>query len=216
MLKKFYPPLKNKRILITAGPTREYLDPVRFLSNDSSGAMGFAIANALKARGARVLTIAGPTKHKPTVRVCSALEMSAAVKKNIKQADVFIATAAVSDWRFERRLRQKMKKGKTQTLCLKLIRNPDILAEAGLWKKKKGKPLLVGFALETTGVALAARKKMKEKNLDLIIGNTPDSFGSSRLRPYWLERSAAGRTLPVMTKKALAQKITAWLERKLK
>jgi phosphopantothenoylcysteine decarboxylase/phosphopantothenate--cysteine ligase len=99
-----------------------------------------------------------------------------------------------------------------------LLKNPDILKEAGLWKKKKrsNKPILVGFALETTRLQTAAARKLKEKNLDLIIGNSPASFSNSLIKPYWLERGEKGRSLPRMSKKNLSSRIANWIETKLK
>lgn len=137
LLKK---PLKNKKILITAGPTREYLDPVRFLSNDSSGEMGLTVAEALSRYGADVTVVLGPTSFKipasvRIVRVVTAMDMSVVVKKLLPDQDVFIATAAVSDYRFEKSSPQKIKKS-TLSLSFRLVKNPDILKEAGEWKRK--------------------------------------------------------------------------------
>ena len=126
-------------VLITAGPTREYLDPVRFLSNDSSGKMGFALAEEFKKRGARVRLISGPVNLKPPHdisfhNVVSAQEMFSSVKKYLREADVFISTAAVSDWRFGRTFPKKMKKNRRTSLSFFMKKNPDILAWAGSWK----------------------------------------------------------------------------------
>jgi len=134
------------------------------------------------------------------------------VRSEIKTSDAFVATAAVSDWRFADVRSQKMKKGAASSMTVRLLKNPDILANAGAFKRKSGKgPVLVGFALETRALEASSRKKLREKNLDLIIGNTPASFGSDRIRPLWIEKSGSLRRFPVMTKKALSSEIGRWL-----
>jgi phosphopantothenoylcysteine decarboxylase/phosphopantothenate--cysteine ligase len=215
--------LARKNILITAGPTRESMDPVRYLTNPSSGAMGLALADVLSRRGAHVTLVLGPTclpvppKNIRTIRVVTALEMHAAVKKNLARSDAFIATAAVGDWRFQHPPSRKLKKGTARKRNVTLLRNPDILAEAGREKKKrKSFPLLIGFSLETENMEKFALKKLKAKNLDLIIGNGPRSFSSRTIRPLWAERSGERRRLPLMSKKNLALKIARWMEERWK
>ena len=211
--------LKDKKILITAGPTREYYDPVRFLTNASSGEMGLVLGDVLARRGACVTVVCGPTSIKPSHRftfrpVVSALDMFQAVKHVLPSVDVFIATAAVSDWRFEKIRREKEKKGNVRTMKLRLLANPDILFEAGRFKKRKrsGPLALIGFALETHNVRGAMKEKLAQKKLDLIIGNTPRSFASENIKPLWLESKEPLRVLPRMTKHKLSSLIADWLE----
>ncbi len=204
------------KVLITAGPTREHMDPVRYLTNASSGLMGFAIAEAFQKSGAQVTIISGPVslptpKRTRVISVESALAMHTQVKKRLAQSDLFVATAAVSDFRFEKISVDKLKKGKRSTWTVRLTKNPDILFEAGKWKKKSQSSLsLVGFALETGNISRAMATKMREKNLDLIIGNTPASFSGSRIRPLWLEKARKVKRLALMKKSALAQKNVRW------
>lgn len=212
-------PLRGRRILLTAGPTRESLDPVRYLSNHSSGEMGLVLAGRLAALGARVTVVLGPvSRARPAgikiVDVESARQMSAAVKRRLAAADVFVATAAVCDWRFRTVHPRKMKKNGARELSVRLVRNPDILAEAGERKRRIGRgPLLVGFALETGALEARAKGKLRAKSLDLVIGNTPASFGSEAIKPLWIEKSGLVRRLPRMTKKALSSEIARWISR---
>jgi len=172
--------LSGKKVLITAGPTREFFDPVRFISNPSSGKMGYALAHVALQMGAKVTLISGPTELTPpygaTVeRVTTAFEMHEAVKRHFPACDFFIASAAVSDWKPKTQLEQKEKKG-ASSLLVELVTNPDILAEAGTQKKNQ---ILVGFAAETENLEENAVKKLKEKNLDLIVGNLVSKNGKS-------------------------------------
>jgi phosphopantothenoylcysteine decarboxylase / phosphopantothenate---cysteine ligase len=165
--------MAGERVLITAGATREELDPVRFLSNRSSGRMGFALAEAARARGAIVTIVAGATSIGPPaninlIRAVSAAEMHNAVMKEVEGATIFIAAAAVSDYRPAKRAPAKIKKS-DENLTLSLEPTPDILAEVS--KAKKNGLLLVGFAAETDKVLEHARSKMKRKNLDAIVAN---------------------------------------------
>jgi len=168
-------------VIVTAGPTREYLDAVRFISNSSSGRMGYAIAAAFLQAGHRVVLVTGPTSVAPpagakVVRVESAREMRAAVMREFKTADCVVMTAAVSDYRPERRVRGKIKKQR-QRLTLHLVRNPDILEELG---RRKGRRMLVGFALESGNGERNARAKMRRKNLDLVVLNSPAALAAER------------------------------------
>lgn len=163
----------GRRLLVTAGPTREALDPVRFLSNPSSGRMGFAVARAAEHRGAAVTLVSGPSgladpANVATVRVTTAREMAEAVWSRAGEADVVVKTAAVSDYRPVATAPQKIKKGTGDT-ALALTRNPDILLELG--RRKQEHQILVGFAAETEHLAEYAAAKLKEKNLDLIVAN---------------------------------------------
>lgn len=195
------------------------MDPVRYLTNPSSGAMGIELAKALHEKGARVVLVLGPTdlslpRKIKTRRVVSAVQMQTVVKKNFQRCDAFIATAAVCDFRFEKVYHQKWKKGKTTFLRVRLKKNPDILAEAGKSKGSSARPVLVGFSLETEKLERFASKKLNEKNLDLIIGNKPGSFGSRTIRPLWIEKGGLKRPLPPMTKRVLSKRIARWLEQR--
>jgi phosphopantothenoylcysteine decarboxylase/phosphopantothenate--cysteine ligase len=173
--------LTGERVLLTAGATREEIDPVRFLSNRSSGRMGFALAEAARARGAEVTVIAGDTSapcpaNISLVRATSAEEMRAEVLKKIDAATVFIAAAAVADYRPARRAESKIKKSQA-ALTLTLEPTPDILAEVS--KVKHDGLLVIGFAAETTDVIEHARQKLSRKRLDAIVANdiTRDGAG---------------------------------------
>jgi phosphopantothenoylcysteine decarboxylase/phosphopantothenate--cysteine ligase len=164
--------LAGRRVLITAGPTRERLDPVRFVSNRSSGKMGFAVAQAARAAGAQVVLVAGPVAL-PTppgvkrIDVESAADMLAAVLAELAGTDVFISTAAIADYRPVRTAQQKIKKT-SDTLELALERTPDILATVAA---RAERPFVVGFAAETESVEQNARAKLMKKNLDMIAAN---------------------------------------------
>ncbi|MFZ1036445.1 MAG: bifunctional phosphopantothenoylcysteine decarboxylase/phosphopantothenate--cysteine ligase CoaBC [Smithella sp.] len=163
---------KGVKILITAGPTEEPLDPVRFITNLSSGKMGYALALVAHRRGAEVMLITGPaTLPLPPVetiiKVRTAKQMHKAVMDNYKKAKIIIKAAAVADYCPKVMAAEKIKKDK-KTLSLELERNPDIIAEIG---KNKGKRVLVGFAMETQNLLANAEEKLKEKNMDLIVAN---------------------------------------------
>jgi len=171
--------LKGKKILITAGPTIEPIDPVRFISNPSSGKMGFAIARAAEHRGAQVVLISGPTRlpdpiNVITIRIRTADEMARAVFEQMNHADVIIKSAAVSDYRPEKTEAHKIKKKKDQ-LVLQLQPTQDILKVLG---EKKKHQILVGFAAETGDLEKNATQKLAEKNLDIIAGNLVGSVDS--------------------------------------
>ena len=164
--------LEGVRVVITAGPTREAIDPVRFIGNRSSGKLGYALAAALAQRGARVSLISGPTGLpnpgvEELVSTESALEMRAAVMSRMQSCDIFVATAAVADYRPEVPAEQKIKK-QAQRMEIALIRNPDILAEVA---SREVAPFTVGFAAETDNVEPHARAKLEAKGLDLIAAN---------------------------------------------
>lgn len=167
--------LQKKTIVVTAGPTYEAIDPVRFIGNRSSGKMGFAIATAAAHRGANVRLIAGPTQLQTPrgvqrIDVETASDMLKAVLKNVRNADALIMAAAVADFTPATVSKEKLKKtSKTKTLELTLVPTPDILAEVG---KKKKKLVTVGFALETTRELAHAREKLVKKNLDMIVLNS--------------------------------------------
>ena len=169
-------PLKSMRVLVTAGPTLEDIDPVRFVGNRSSGRMGFALASEASRRGARVTLIAGPTSVEPpavteVVRVRSAADMHRAVLEKADSADVVIMAAAVADYTPEKRAEQKIHKtDPDMTLVMK--RTPDILGDLGTRRLTSGRgPLLVGFAAETEDLVGRATEKLRKKHVDLIVAN---------------------------------------------
>jgi phosphopantothenoylcysteine decarboxylase/phosphopantothenate--cysteine ligase len=171
--------LKDKKILVTAGPTREPIDPVRFISNPSSGKMGFAVARAAEHRGARVTLITGPTNllnpnNVGVIRINTAQEMAQAVFEHMEYSDIIIKAAAVSDYRPANRSEQKIKK-QAEQLVLSLERTQDILQEIG---RNKNRKILIGFAAETERLEQHAQKKLAEKNLDIIVGNIVGYPGS--------------------------------------
>jgi len=164
--------LHNKHVLITAGPTMEPIDPVRYISNHSSGKMGYALAEAAVASGAKVTLVSGPTQlDTPAgverIDVRAALEMLEVVEQHVKSADVFISVAAVADYRIADVATQKIKKNDDE-MTLKLIKNPDILKTIA---SREDRPFCVGFAAETQNVANHARTKLTKKRLDMIAAN---------------------------------------------
>lgn len=179
----FYPKtLEGKRVLITAGATREYIDPVRFVSNPSSGKMGFALARAFKAFGAKVTLISGNspllTPYKVNrINVETAEEMFEEVKKRINDFDIYVSAAAVGDYKPVKRAKEKIKKS-SEKLSLELEKTVDILEFVG--KEKKGNQVIVGFAAETENLVENAYGKLKRKNLDGIVANNVKNgiFGS--------------------------------------
>ena len=208
--------LKGRRVLITAGPTREHLDPVRFMTNASSGAMGFALAKAARARGARVTVVSGPAALRPPrgvtiVPVESALEMRRAVMARWRDSDVVIGAAAVGDWRFARPSSSKIKRS-ARALRLTMIPNPDIIAEVARRAKRDARRCaVVGFALETTRWLSHAREKLERKGLDLVVANRTDALASKRSRAALVSREAT-LVLPLMDKERLAGRILAAVE----
>ncbi|HLV08724.1 MAG TPA: bifunctional phosphopantothenoylcysteine decarboxylase/phosphopantothenate--cysteine ligase CoaBC [Halanaerobiales bacterium] len=173
--------LLEKRILITAGPTCEPMDPVRYLSNYSTGKMGYSLARAAVNRGAKVILVSGPTSLKPPVGVKThyiqtAQELAENVEELKYDSDIIIMAAAVSDFRPAEYKDNKIKKGYLDYLSLELKSNPDIIANIG--KSRKQGQLLVGFAVESEDILENARNKLIKKNLDLIIANDISSFGS--------------------------------------
>jgi phosphopantothenoylcysteine decarboxylase/phosphopantothenate--cysteine ligase len=170
--------LEGETVLITAGPTQEPLDPVRYLSNRSSGKMGYALAEAAAARGARVILVSGPVRLAPPARVelipvQTAVEMRQAVMGHLEQATMVIKAAAVADYHRVNPPSQKVKKTAAR-LSLDLDPTPDILAEVG---RKKGDRLLVGFAAETENLIEEARRKLESKNCDMVVANLVSQQG---------------------------------------
>jgi len=199
----------GENILVTAGPTEESIDTVRFLSNHSSGKMGFALARAARRRGAEVTLISGPTALSvpPQIKyiaVRSAAQMREAVLNHLESASILIMAAAVSDYRPKQRAPEKIKKSKLETV-LELELNPDILAEAG---KKKNSRIMVGFAAETENLLQNTREKLEKKNLDLIVANDVTlpgaGFKADTNIVKIMDRSGKVEELPLMTKEDLA------------
>ena len=194
------------RVLISAGPTREYIDPVRFISNDSSGRMGFALAVAARDMGCRVTLVAGPVDIETPegverVEVVSAGQMHREVMRRAPRADVVIMAAAVADWRPRRMVKEKMKKGPKPPV-IELVRTRDILEELG--RKKRPHQILVGFALETERLEEHAREKMKRKGCNWVVANTADAIGAKTSRALLLSRRGTRVKLPILPKEDLA------------
>ena len=204
--------LAGQTLLITAGPTREYIDPVRFLSNGSTGKMGYAVAEAARERGAHVILVSGPVNipvpsgvtHIPVVSACDMFE---AVLKHYPEAHVVIKTAAVADYHPSEQLAKKLKKGPDHW-SLGLARNPDILHHLG---KNKGNRILVGFAAETDNLVENAQKKIREKNLDLIVANDVTQpgagFGTETNIVKFLFKDGRIEQLDKMSKKDVANRL---------
>jgi len=201
--------LSGKHILITAGPTREHFDPVRYISNPSSGKMGFAIAKAAAQRGATVTLVSGPSElpdpcQVQVIRVVSAREMADAVLARFDQTDAVIKTAAVSDYRPKVQSDHKIKKG-SEELTLTLEKTQDILKELG---KRKNDQVLVGFAAETQELPTHARQKLLEKQLDIIVGNLVgekgSGFGSETNKVTLFYSNGASESLALMPKDTVA------------
>jgi len=199
--------------LVTAGGTREYIDPVRFISNASSGRMGYALALAALGAGHRVTLITAPTAQQPPseakiVKVETAEEMFGAVRKHFSRCDCLIMAAAVADYTIVRPAKTKIKSAKNG-LTIKLKPTADILEWAGKHKKKNQK--VVGFALEERNVRARAEKKLKEKNLDMIIANTPAAIGADKTSVQIKMPSRKWLRLPQASKTKIAKKIIGLL-----
>jgi phosphopantothenoylcysteine decarboxylase / phosphopantothenate---cysteine ligase len=202
--------LSGKRVIITSGGTHEAIDPVRFIGNRSSGKMGRAIALEAYARGADVTVISGPAETPlpyaiEVVRVESAREMAAAVEQHAPTADIFIAAAAVADYRPGNALGEKHKRG-NGGLDLSLVENPDILAAVGA-AKRPGQ-IIVGFAAETENLEQHARQKLEKKKLDLVVANEVagehSAFGSADVNALILGANGASAALSLQSKEDLA------------
>lgn len=205
--------LKDLRILVTAGPTLEPLDPVRFISNRSSGKMGYALARAACRRGATVTLVTGPTalpvpRGVEAVAVESAADMQKAVMDRFDGVDVVIKAAAVADYAPQKPVFHKIKKDHRRILSLELTVTPDILAHLGSAKKHQ---ILVGFAAETHDLIQNAKRKMEEKNLDIIVANDVSAPGSGfqhdTNQVKILRRDGSMEDLPLMTKEEVAHRV---------
>ena len=204
-------------ILITAGPTREHLDPVRFLSNRSTGKMGFATAQAAAGRGHSVTLIAGPVSL-PTpqgvtrIDVVSARDMLAAVERALSHCDALVMSAAVADWRPEQVSDTKLKK-KEMTSTLRLVPNPDILKTIA---PLKGHRIFVGFAAETGDPSAEAQRKLTAKGLDLIVANdvtvSGAGFAVDTNVVTLLSQNAPPHVLPLLPKQEVGRIIVQWIE----
>ncbi len=206
--------LSGLRILVTAGPTVEPIDPVRYITNRSSGKMGYALAGAAKRRGADVMLVSGPTDLKPPLDVnfCgvkTAEEMKRAVLDASEQYDVIIKAAAVSDYRPREKALQKIKKQK-ETQSIELVRNPDILAELGD-KRGNSRWILVGFSAETEDLLANATEKLRQKNLDMIVANDVSredaGFESDTNLVKVIYREGEIEEFPLMTKEEVADQL---------
>ncbi len=207
------PDLGGRRILVSAGPTHEDLDPVRFLTNRSTGKMGYAVAAVARRRGAEVTLVSGPTALPAPWGVSrylvrTALEMQAALESLFSQCDVLIMSAAVSDYRPAGLAEQKIKRGEEEML-VKLTHNPDIVA--GLGARRQQQQVLVGFAAETQDLLEHATTKLQRKNLDLIVANdvsAPDAgFAVDTNRVTILDRQGGVEVLPLLSKEEVADRI---------
>ncbi|MBW3495293.1 bifunctional phosphopantothenoylcysteine decarboxylase/phosphopantothenate--cysteine ligase CoaBC [Bacillus sp. FDAARGOS_1420] len=210
-------PLQGKRILITAGPTREKIDPVRFMTNFSSGKMGYAIAEVAASLGADVILVSGPTAlesplHVTTIQVESAQDMLEAVLQHYQSVDVVIKTAAVADYRPKYVHDNKMKKQNGDAV-IELERTVDILKTLG---EKKDRQLLIGFAAETTNIEEYATRKLREKNANMIVANDVKAqgagFGTDTNIVTMYRKDGEIIELPLLTKKEVAREILKQIE----
>jgi phosphopantothenoylcysteine decarboxylase/phosphopantothenate--cysteine ligase len=200
------------RFLITAGGTREYIDPVRFISNASSGKMGYALARAALKAGHEVVLITAPTALKPptgarVVAVENAAQMFAVVKKHFNACDCLIMAAAVADFTPARPSKTKVKKdgGVSPTLQLQLKPTPDVLQWAG--RHKTSTQIVVGFALEDRNLRANAERKMRDKHLDMVVANGPSAIGAERSDVQVKSTDGAWMTINGMTKTTIARRI---------
>lgn len=204
--------LSSKNVLISAGPTQEAMDPVRFISNHSSGKQGYAIAKAAKAMGANVILVSGPVqlekiKGIQTINVTSALDMFEAIKQNADKADYIIMAAAVSDYRPENIAKHKIKKS-DDTIEISFVKNPDILAYLGEHKTKN--QIICGFAMETQDLDENAKEKLEKKNCDMLIANNLFVSGAgfqTDTNIVSLLTKDSIEHLPKLSKEELGQKI---------
>ncbi len=209
--------LKGRHILISAGPTREWIDPVRFLSNPSSGLTGFLLAEAARQAGAEVSLVHGPVSLPPPtgvrmIPVVTAQEMYAAIMTE-NSVDAIVMSAAVADWRPADPKKQKQRK-QEEPMLLKLCRNPDILAALGARRGEERHPLLLGFAAQTGDPQAAAQEKLRRKGVDLIVANDVSEpgcgFGVQGNR-VWLVSEEGIEALPHQSKAAIAHRLVTWI-----
>jgi phosphopantothenoylcysteine decarboxylase/phosphopantothenate--cysteine ligase len=201
------------RVLVTAGPTWEFIDDVRFISSPSTGRMGFAVAEAFAAAGHAVDLVTGPTHLEPPpkvacVRVKSAVEMHRAVMERLEAADAVVMTAAVGDYRVSERFKGKRKRVGGKWL-LELVENPDILREIG---QNKGGRILVGFAVESDSPRKGALEKLRKKNLDFIVLNAPSAFGADVTSVDIIDKNERTTELRQVAKREVAAQILRLVE----
>jgi phosphopantothenoylcysteine decarboxylase / phosphopantothenate---cysteine ligase len=211
-----YGDLKDRRVLITAGGTQESLDPVRYLTNRSSGKMGFRLAETARDRGAHVTIVSAPSAE-PTpygvrrVDVITGSEMLEAVLTEVRAADVLVMAAAVADFRPAQMSAQKIKKGSTETMTLDLARNPDILKEVAALRTKDPTldgMVVVGFAAETENLIENGQKKLAEKNLDLVVANpVPESFAGEESQATFIYRDQPMQPYSMQPKSEIADRV---------
>ncbi len=214
-------PLAGKKVLVTAGPTHEAIDPVRYIGNHSSGKMGFALAEAAAAMGAEVTLISGPTHLQPAdpairlIRVTSALEMYSRAVNAFPQMDVVIGAAAVADYRPEHKAPGKIKKS-GETMTLNLVRNPDIIAALG---EQKTTQFIVGFALETDNEIQHALEKLRNKHLDAVVLNslrdTGAGFGVETNKVTFIDKNSEITPFELKTKAEVARELLHEIHKRL-
>lgn len=214
--------LAGRSVVVAAGPTEEELDPVRFISNRSSGRMGYAVASAARRRGARVTLVSGPTALEPpagveVVRVRSAVEMGRAVNAAAGDADAVVMAAAVADFRPAERSERKIKKEDGgERRVIELVRNPDILAGLGARFGDAKRPVRVGFALETEDLVPAARTKLAAKRAHLVVGNlAADGLGGEDDVAVLVDDAGLKKETGRIAKAALADLILDWIAARL-
>jgi len=194
------------RMLVTAGPTREFIDDVRFLSNPSTGKMGYAVAEEAISRGHDVVLISGPTCLSPPpgatfVPIVSAQNLADAVEEHFPSVDALVMTAAVADYRPATRARGKLKKEQTDLLRLELVRTTDVLKTVS---RKRTRQVLVGFAVESEAIPERGLRKLTDKGLDLLVANGVPSFGANET-VFWLCRAnGEAQALGIVSKQTLA------------
>ena len=203
--------LSDRTVLVTAGPTHEAIDPVRFISNLSSGKMGYAVASAARRRGANVILISGSTSLPvPSgvrfISIKSASDMRREILKEVERADVIVMTAAVSDFTPENYSDKKIKKEDTEGITIKFKKNPDILSEISHQPSAiSHQRIVVGFALETDDMIKNAKEKLKEKNLDFIVANSVNGFGSDQNKVTIIDKKGNLYDIPQMSKDGVAE-----------
>ncbi len=204
--------LEGKTVLVTAGGTREHIDPIRFIGNPSSGKMGYALAQVALRQRANVILISGPTQIKPPegarfIPITSAIDLKKAVDSCYREADIIICAAAVADYRPNKFATNKIKKSEKE-LTIQLVKNPDILFELG---KKKEHRILVGFAAETKNLVANAKAKLMEKNLDMIVANDVTikgaGFGSDTNIVKIITNEGKVESFPLLSKRRVAAKV---------
>ncbi|MBF0201665.1 MAG: bifunctional phosphopantothenoylcysteine decarboxylase/phosphopantothenate--cysteine ligase CoaBC [Desulfamplus sp.] len=227
LVKLFHPcDMKGKKVIVTAGPTREAMDPVRYISNHSSGKMGYAVAEAAEKRGAMVTLITGPVSIAPPfgvelIKVTTAHEMANAVLSSMDDADIIIKVAAVADYRplapRENKIKKDQMDSRNNSLTLDLVENPDILKMVG---ERKRNQFLAGFAAETENLIANALAKIKKKNLDMIaaniVGREDSGFEADTNKITLLSKDGSSKELPLLSKQQAAHELLDHILGKIK